>query len=284
MLFVQHVGTLATIQDRGRAGRAHQGVARSGVFDQGAQALANRLVGNASHEAVIEVLLGSLTLVATQACIVAVTGASADVTLNGRDVGQNVALALRADDVLAIGRCTDGLRAYVSLRGGIGGPKILGSRSFDTLGRIGPPPLKVGDSIPSAHSVELTEPWFEPVPIHSRQHVLDADVGPRIDWLSNEARRTLVTATWTVDSSIDRTGVRLVGPLLERPEHLVGVELASEAMIPGAIQVPSGGHPIILGPDCGTTGGYPVVAVVTRASLNTAGQLRPGDPVRIRLV
>jgi biotin-dependent carboxylase-like uncharacterized protein len=247
--------------------------------------LGNRLVGNRPGAAVLESLFGSLTLAATQSCVVAMTGATVDTTVNGVGVAQNVAVALVSGDVLDIGRCTEGLRTYVSIRGGVGGQTVLGSRSYDSLGRIGPPPLAPGDMIISAHSYSVCDPWFEPVPVRTltAPAVLDADIGPRSDWLSNDARRALVTATWNVDVAIDRIGVRLVGPRLDRPEHLVDAELPSEAMIPGAVQVPSGGQPIILGPDCGTTGGYPVVVVLTRASLNVVAQLRPGDPVHIRL-
>ena len=248
-------------------------------------AIGNRLVGNPVGAAVLEALVGSLTVVASQSCVVAVSGATVEVTVNGRAVGQNLAIALGVRDVFDIAMPTDGLRAYLAVRGGVGGPLVLGSRSYDTLGQIGPPPLRVRDVIVSAQMESVGPPWFEPVPVPTRASPvrLDADVGPRHEWLTDSARRALVTATWIVASEIDRTGVRLAGPTLDRPGHLVGLELASEAMIPGAIQVPAGGQPIVLGPDCGTTGGYPVVAVITRSSLSAAAQLRPGEPVWIRL-
>ncbi len=248
-------------------------------------ALGNRLVGNPEGAAVLEALLGSLTLVVSAPCVVAVTGAAVDVSVNGRAVGQNVAVALVAGDVFDIAMPTEGLRVYVAVRGGVGGPTVLGSRSYDTLGRIGRAPLASGDDIISAHMDCPEPPWFEPVPVArlAQPAMLDLDRGPRRDWITDDAAHTLVTTTWTVASSIDRTGVRLIGPALDRPEHLVGIELPSEAMIPGAVQVPTDGQPIILGPDCGTTGGYPVVAVVTRSSLNSVGQLRPGNTVRFRL-
>ncbi len=285
VLIVGRTSTLITVQDLGRAGRAHHGVGRSGAFDHASAALGNRLVGNTANAAVLEALLGSFTLVAVESCVVAITGAVVDLSVDGRPVAMNTAISLAPGKLLDAGLPEDGLRTYVSICGGVGGPIVLGSRSYDTLGHIGRGPLGVGDEIICAHSEVITPPWFEPVPVApiARPVVLDAERGPRYEWMSEEAQRALVNTTWIVDPSIDRIGVRLRGPKLERRANRVGLELPSEAMIPGAVQLPSGGQPIILGPDCGTTGGYPVVAVLTRRALNVAGQVRPGDSVRLRL-
>lgn len=278
-LRVELVRSLVTIQDDGRVGRAHQGVARSGAFDQRARALANRVVGNPSTAAVLEALLGSCRFRATQPVIVTVTGARVPLTVNREAAGQDMAIFLRPDDVLDIGMCTEGLRAYLSIAGGVDGRSVLGSRSFDSLGRIGPPPLQAGDVIHCADLLPAGEPWFEPIP--TRPFAAEPDIeivlGPRHDWLAEDSSARLTTSTWTVSAVSDRTGVRLTGPMLQRTVERATDELPSEAMIPGAVQVPPNGQPIILGPDCGTTGGYPVVAVVRPRSQDDVAQLRPGQ-------
>lgn len=284
-IVVEIAGPLLTVQDGGRIGRAHQGVARSGAFDQRARNTANRLVGNPADAAVLEALLGSCAFIITEPVVVAVTGARSLVTVNGGSVGENMALSLRAGDRLNIGMPTEGLRTYVSLRGGVGGPMVLGSRSYDSLGDIGPAPLTDGCRIVCAQCLPQGDPWFEPIPIRRRQHsaepmAVEIVFGPRSDWLTPGSLRTLTDEVWTIDAASNRIGVRLNGATLRRPPSRENADLPSEAMIPGAIQIPPNGSPIILGPDAGTTGGYPVVAVVRRRSLDDVAQLRPGDRLR----
>ncbi len=283
-LVVHMCGPMLTVQDGGRRGRAHQGIARAGAFDHRSASLANRLLGNDSGAAVLEALLGSCAFDVIDPTAVAIAGANVPVLVNGSDASPNHVLELRRGDRLELGRATDGLRAYLALRGGIDAPVVLGSRSYDSLGKIGPPPLAVGDVIRPGPSPP-GEAWFEPVPVRPRPAVPTIDIveGPRYDWLSFQARVDLTLRAWTVDPASDRTGIRLRGEVLSRAAERVGRELATEAMIPGAIQLPSNGQPIVLGPDCGTTGGYPVVAVVRERSMPDLAQLRPGQQVRLRL-
>ncbi len=283
-LVVRRCGSMVTLQDRGRRGRAHEGIARAGAFDQRAASLANRLVGNDPDAAVLEVLLGSCAFDVVDPTTVAITGAVLPVRVNGMDASQNHAIELRRGDRLELGIPSDGLRAYLALSGGVDAPLVLGSRSYDSLGRIGAPPLAVGDVVrpgPSAPG----EAWFELVPVRPHPAVPTIDIleGPRYDWLSAQARVDLTCGSWVVEPASDRTGVRLRGEVLTRATEWAGRELATEAMIPGAIQLPSNGQPIILGPDCGTTGGYPVVGVVWERSMSDLAQLRPGQHVRLRL-
>ena len=101
--------------------------------------------------------------------------------------------------------------------------------------------------------------------------------GPRDDWLHPPGIAALAAQTWTVRPELDRTGLRLAGePLVRRSG-----ELLSEGVVPGSVQLPTDGLPILLGPDAGVTGGYPVIGVVL--DLDALGQLAPGDRVRFRL-
>ena len=161
------------------------------------------------------------------------------------------------------------------MRGGIAVEPVLGSRSTDTLSGLGPAALRVGDRLPVG-------PPRGPVsgsagaPAASTA-ALPVRFGPRDDWFTTAARHELLEAEWTVRSDSDRVGVRLDGPVLERSRQ---GELPSEAVLPGALQVPPDGRPILFGPDAPVTGGYPVFAVVT--ALDRAAQLRPGDRLRFR--
>jgi allophanate hydrolase subunit 2 len=105
--------------------------------------------------------------------------------------------------------------------------------------------------------------------------------GPRVDWFAPDVLDRLTAQAWTVRDASDRVGVRLDGPALERSRD---GELPSEPTLPGAMQVPADGRPIVFGPDAPVTGGYPVVAVLTDAALDLAAQVRPGDAVRFRVI
>ena len=105
-------------------------------------------------------------------------------------------------------------------------------------------------------------------------------LGPHQDRLTERGRRTLLDTEFTVSPRSDRTGLRLEGAPVERR----GGEVDSSGCPPGAIQLPAGGQLIVLGPDRGTTGGYPVVATVISADLPRLGRLRPGQRVRFARV
>jgi biotin-dependent carboxylase-like uncharacterized protein len=261
-------GPLATVQDLGRSGYAALGVARAGAFDRAALRLGNRLVGNPDAAAAIEVTLGGLAVRLLAPATIALTGA---VCTGAPDWGAAVSLPTGASFRLAAPE--RGLRSYLAVRGGVAVPPVLGSRSTDTLSGIGPAPLRAGDRLPIGVSADAlvgasaAEPAF--------RTSLPVRFGPRDDWFTAAARDALLDATWTVRPECDRVGIRLDGPVLARSRT---EELPSEPTLPGAVQVPPYGRPIVFGPDAPVTGGYPVIAVVT--DLDPAAQLRPGDPVR----
>jgi len=177
-----------------------------------------------------------------------------------------------------------GLRTYLSVRGGIAVPTVLGSRSTETLAGLGPAPVRAGDRLPvGAPPRRFPSVDVAPVPPPSAGTVvLRAIPGPRADWLANPD--ALTAGPWTVASRSDRVGVRLEGPPLGYPASRAGQELASEGVVRGALQVPPNGQPVLFLADHPVTGGYPVAAVVLGADVDRAAQARPGQGVRIRLV
>jgi biotin-dependent carboxylase-like uncharacterized protein len=263
-------GTLATVQDGGRAGYAELGVARSGAFDRAALRAANRLVGNDPAAAAIEVTLGGLAVTTHAAVTAALTGA----VCSGIDFG--VAVSLPAGATVRLAVPAAGLRSYLAVRGGVDVPSALGSRSTDTLSGIGPPPLRAGDRLDVGRQPTNDVAGTALAP-HRPRSELRIVAGPRDDWFAASALAVLCGAPWTVRADSNRIGVRLDGPVLERVRT---GELASEPTLPGALQVPLDGQPILLGPDAPVTGGYPVIAVVRDDDLDAAAQLRPGDRIR----
>jgi biotin-dependent carboxylase-like uncharacterized protein len=282
MIRVRKPGLLTTVQDLGRPGLAHLGVPTAGAADRRAFGLANRLVGNRPEAAALEITLAGPELEWEAGGWVTLTGGRVAADLDGRPVPMDVAVPVQAGQVLRVGSVTSGLRAYLAVRGGIGVPPVLGSRSTDTLAPVGPPRLEEGTRLPVGDQA-AGEPFRQvaPTPPVDPEPVLRAVRGPRDDVFTEDALRALIGTAWTVTSDSDRTGVRLDGPELERRRK---VELASEGMVEGALQVPPDGHPILFLANHPTTGGYPVIAVVVGDDLPLAAQARPGTRLRFRFV
>ena len=280
MLTVVAPGPFATVQDGGRPGWAAVGVTRSGAADAASAELAGRRVGNDPAAAVVEATAGGLQVRAERTLLVVVTGAPAPVTVDGRPAPFAAPLTLRPGQTLGLGVPPVGLRSYLAVRGGIAVPPVLGSRSTDTLSGLGPAPLRAGDELPVG-DLSGEEPFVDVAPVRgpSAEPLLRVLPGPRRDWLAPAAWSALTSADWAVTADSDRVGLRLSGPRLERARV---EELPSEGLVPGAVQVPPDGAPVLFLADHPVTGGYPVLAVVASADLGAVAQLRPGDRVRFR--
>ncbi|GAB7003824.1 biotin-dependent carboxyltransferase family protein [Nocardioides sp. AN3] len=266
-LEVLAAGALTTVQDAGRIGWAHLGVPRAGALDAPAAALANRLAGNLVDAAVLETVLGGLTV---------------------RNAGPGRWLAMAgacdphvrwwaAGEELRVPEPANGVRTYVAVAGGIAVDPVLGSRSTDTLAWVGPLRLSAGMVLPLGDPVGAPRPLD--VPPARRSGPLRLVPGPRSDWITPAAYELLLSHEWAVRPDSDRIGLRLDGPALERA---CDAELPSEGMVLGAVQVPPSGRPIIFLADHPPTGGYPVVAVAHPDDLWRCAQARPGEVVSFR--
>ncbi|MER5349267.1 biotin-dependent carboxyltransferase family protein [Kitasatospora sp. NPDC002551] len=277
---VIHPGFGATVQDLGRPGRAALGVGRSGAADRRSLRLANRLVGNREEAAAIEAPLGGLVLEVGHHATIALTGAPCHAHADGRAVDLNAPVRLAPGSRLTIGVPSEGLRVYLAVRGGVDLPPVLGSRSTDTLSGIGPARLAAGDLLPVG---DLTAGWpaadFAPQRALPAEPVLRILPGPRDAWFTPESLGALCSGPYRVTDHSDRVGMRLTGPGLHRART---GELPSEAAVPGALQVPPDGQPILFLADHPVTGGYPVIATVHEDDLPLAAQTRPGQALRFR--
>jgi len=263
-------GPLATVQDLGRPGYQHLGVGRSGAADQRAHRLANRLVGNPDTAATVEFTLGGLVARLLAPATIALTGAEC-----AGAPAWNAALTLPAGRRLVLGPAGSGLRSYLAVRGGIAAEPVLGSRATDLLSGLGPPALAPGTML-AIGSETAGEPSGELVPQPpATRAAIRVLPGPRADWFADP--ESLFAQAWTVQPDSNRIGIRLASEPLRRSRS---GEMPPEPMLPGAIQVPPSGLPIVLFRDAPVTGGYPVIGVVAAAELDRIGQLRPGDALR----
>ena len=282
-LSVLEVTGLASVQGAPRRGSRHLGVPWSGPADALSLALGNRLLGNEETAPGIEVAMGAMTLRSAAAVAVAITGAAGAVRLDGTEAEAHRVLILPAQGTLAVTPGRVGARFYVSVAGGLDIAPVLGSPSTYAPAGLGGHEgraLRAGDRLalaaPGARPEACVPSGYRP-PL-TGSVVLRAVPGPEFAKLAPAARTALFAAPFVVTPRADRMGLRLRGPDLAAPDADPG--MASVGVLPGTVQLPPGGEPILLGPDGQTTGGYPRIATVIAADLHLAGQLRPGDGVR----
>jgi antagonist of KipI len=279
-------GSFTTVQDRGRYGYQRYGVPVSGVIDPSAATIANLLVGNGDEAAVLECTVTGPTLQVLAPATVAVTGASMPVALNGRRMAGWSSFLVNAGDILEIGQSQSGCRGYIAVTGGFEVPLVMGSRSCYPgagIGGLGGRSLQKDDELCRGGGA-LVEPRQLPaqlIPEYQGRILLRAIAGPQDDCFE-EGLEIFFTVEFTVSHEASRMGYRLTGPeIRQKPGYPASI--VSEASLPGGVQIPPNGQPIILLAEQ-TVGGYAKIATVISSDLWRIGQAIPGDLIRFQRV
>jgi biotin-dependent carboxylase-like uncharacterized protein len=259
----------ATLQDAGRSGWLHAGVPPSGPLDATAHAAANLAVGNDPRDAAVEVPLGALRFRAKGELMVSVDGEPPVVLEDGRE------WVVPAHDRAV---------RYLAARGGFDAPLVLGSRATLLVAGFGGfhgRALRAGDALSVRSPAAQRAPSAIPtVTLPADPALLRIHAGPHLARFPEDALPHLLGTTWYVSARSDRVGVRLEGGAVSRS----GDDRQPPApMVRGAVQITTDGTPIVLGPDHPVTGGYPVIAVVGRASQTVLARLRAKRTVRFAL-
>lgn len=302
-LRVATAGLQTTIQDLGRVGHQHEGVPVGGAMDRHALRIANLLVGNEEGTAGLEISLIGPALVFERDALIAIAGADLEATVDHAPVANWHPAWIPRGATLRFGRVRSGCRAYLAVAGGFDVPRVFGSRSTylrAAFGGLCGRALKTGDTLslgaPTAIGERIASTLQSDVramtvarwsigstlrPAYSDDARVRLIPGEHLSLITDEARDTLLDATFRVSSSSDRMGYRLDGKSIALREP---VELLSEGVTFGTVQLPPGGAPIVLMSDAQTTGGYPRLGEVASVDLPLIAQLKPGDRLRFRLV
>ena len=291
MIEITATAGLATVQDLGRYGSLRYGVGRAGAMDRLGLAAANLLLGNDQNAAGVEVQLFPFTARFTADCAFAMTGADCAAQLDGRALLPWSAYRARAGQELMLGLPQGAVRAsraYLALPGGIDVPEVLGSRSTQLRGAFGGLEgrfLQVGDHLrataPDSGQI-ATDFGLEPP---SLALPLQADDRTAIRVLpaaehccfTTDSKELFWSEEWKITAQSDRYGYRLKGTALEFAQP---VEMLSHGIVPGVIQVPPDGQPIIQLSDAQPSGGYPKIGTVIDADLWRLGQAPIGSCIR----
>ena len=296
-LIVTRAGFWTTIQDLGRIGFRQFGVSSGGALDLHALRIANLLAGNDENAAGLEFTQGNVRLRFDDERIIGWCGGDYEVCVASHSIPRGHSALVLAEDELSIFGPRQGWRGWLAVSGGVAVPAVLGSRSTDLRANFGGldgralrdgDKLLLGDQSDFARSLidllneRRVSSWSSPAEWSSTakaKPILRIVRGCDWDRFNASTHHALTSETFSVSPDSDRMGVRLNGPELHRNDD---VDLVSEAVAPGTIQIPPGGRPILLLGDCQTIGGYPKIAHVITVDLSIAAQLRPGETVRFQ--
>ena len=301
MLKIEKPGLQTTVQDLGRPGFQQYGVVAGGAMDPYSHCVANLLVGNSETCATVEAALAGPSIRFEADSLIALAGGDLSPSIEGERVPMWRPIAVRSGSVLDFGKPAAGCRVYVAVAGGIDVAEVMGSRSTYTKARIGGLDgrcLEEGDRLPAGAPSAHAKQWAEKalsgadgrkfsaadwsvsddlIPRYRNEAEIRMMKGPQHHWFSEKSRNAFFGGTFTVSSESDRMGYRLKGDTLRLSEPR---ELLSEGVVAGAVQVPSGGNPILLMADHQTTGGYPKIGQATTVDLPLIAQMQPGAKLR----
>ncbi|WP_210081550.1 5-oxoprolinase subunit PxpC [Pantoea endophytica] len=278
MLKILRAGMMTSLQDHGRAGFRQYGISVGGALDQPAMRTANMLVGNPEQSAVLEIVLGQFKTQFTRDGWFALTGAGCNADLDGKPVWTGWRLPVKKGQVLTLATPTRGMRSYLAVNGGFAVPEMLGSVSTDLKAAFGGwqgRKLQDGDELPLG---KATRDFKDKAGVRQLLwgNRIRALAGPEYNEFSREAQQGFWRSPWKLSPQSNRMGYRLQGRQLHRDATR---DLLSHGLVPGVVQVPPNGQPIVLMADAQTTGGYPRIACIIEADLYHLAQIRLGEPI-----
>lgn len=280
-------GPLSTIQDGGRFGYMSTGFGSGGAMDLRSMRIANLLVGNNENDGVIEMTMLGLSAEFTCPSVIALTGADMQPKLNGEEIPMYETVEVQAGDKLTMGAAKQGMRGYLAVAGGFDIDPVMGSQSTNLkvkLGGFQGRKLAAGDQIPLRREADLSQCGHNkcaPENDYPQVAVVRVMFGPQEDYFTQKGIDTFLSARYNVSGQSDRMGVRLEG---EKIENKNGVDIISDGIAYGSVQIPASGTPIIMMADRQTTGGYAKIATVITADLHKIAQAKPGSFIRFRAV
>jgi len=297
-------GPLSTLQDLGRHGYQRYGVVVGGVMDEDAHWLASALVGNTTQEATLELTLQGPSLDFHDETLIAICGADMGARAGERLLPMDRPVLLKAGTRVDFASCRTGCRTYLAVRGGYDVPLVMGSRSTfarAALGGLEGRALRKGDwlrlrkaegewlpglarTLRDEGGAFVTTRWAaRGLGWDHRPDVAAIRVVPGRHWerYPRSVREAFVGTQYRASVASDRMGYRLEGAALQVRKR---IEVISEPIAFGTIQVPHDGLPIVLMADRQTTGGYPKIAEVAAVDLPRMAQLRPGDRLQFEIV
>lgn len=297
-------GLLTTIQDLGRYGYQRYGVVVSGAMDTYAARLSNIIIGNDENEGVLEITLMGPSLNIEKGNLISITGADISPTINGEKLPMGRPIYLNKDCVLKFGNCASGCRCYLAVAGGFDVPIFMESKSTYLRGKLGGKDgrtLKKDDVLETGNKSEtslkiinklkelgekesfISTKWYVKnyKEYNSDVSVIRVFEDRQFEKVSSESIDEFFKLPFVIDTRSDRMGYRLNGPKIKFKED---IEMISEEVSFGTIQIPPDGNPIILLADRATAGGYPKIAHIASCDIEKLVQLKPSCKIKFQKI
>ena len=282
---ITFAGPLTTVVDGGRYGYMSVGFSSGGAMDLYSMRVANILVGNGMDEGALEMTFMGIVAEFDTDAVIAITGADMTPAVNGQPIPMYEAVTVRRGDTLSLGKAETGMRAYLAVAGGFDIPKVMGSYSTNlkcSVGGYEGRKLKAGDALPLKRGSRLiSERKAEKENSYEKSISVRVVLGPQDDYFTEKGISDFLSRVYTVSDKSDRMGIRLSG---EPVENKNGVDIISDAIVMGSVQIPASGEPIIMMADRQTTGGYAKIATVITSDLGLLAQSYPGTQIRFTAV
>ena len=281
-LKVHRIAPGATVQDQGRIAYRAFGVSRGGAMDRLALAEGAAMLGQPGDSAALELPGSGGVFEATEPLRIALTGAPMRATLDGAPLVWNASHAMPAGARLEIGGATAGSYGYLHVGGGFDTPLLLGARSAHLAAGIGAV-VRAGDALPVGPDTRGDVGWTLPQDSRFEGGTLRLIQSFQTDLFDAGTRDRFCKTAFTRDARANRMGMRLNSDG-EGFSASRGLNILSESILTGDIQITGDGTPFLLLSESQTTGGYPRVATVIPADLPRAVQTPPGGTLRFTFV
>jgi biotin-dependent carboxylase-like uncharacterized protein len=276
---------ITTVQDLGRPGFMKTGFTESGVMDKRSAVVANTLCGNDFNAPVLEMTVTGICCDFIHDTYFCISGGNFSPSLNGVPIKNNKPYLAPAGSKLTMGKAVSGIRTYLAVSGGFAVPLVMGSASTNMkigVGGLEGRKLKAGDILETGGFKSAPDLKKEvQKDVYPNEITVRAVPGPQDDMFTDTDLKLFFSQIYCVSPFFDRMGIRLNGISLKGKD---GMDIISDGIAFGSVQISRNGQPIILMADHQTTGGYAKIATVISADLPKLAQAKGNDRIRFRRI
>lgn len=281
-LSVLRIGPGCTLQDPGRPGCLDLGLSRGGAVDGFALAEGAALLRQDIKLAVLEMAGMGGVFQAQRDLRIALTGAPMEATVDGARLTWNASHWLEAGQQLTIGGARQGVYGYLHVGGGFEGDVFLRSRSTHLTAGIGRL-VRAGDVLDVGGDGGRETGLFLPEAARFTGGTVRVVPGFQTALFAPEVLDRFVRTSFTRGPRANRMGVQLLCDGEGFAAH-GQLNILSEIIVPGDVQMTGDGRPFVLLPECQTTGGYPRIGTVLPADLPIVAQAPAGAELQFTFV
>ena len=271
-------GIYTSVQDLGRKGFRKFGIPTSGAMDSFSASFGNSLVGNEANTPVLEITINGPRLKFKANSICVLVGGEINARIGKVLIKNNQVFAVNRDDILELREIKTGCRSYLCIKDGFRVTSQFGSCSSSPNAQLGSTILRKGNVLhfePHGSQFSSSNSRVKTQKSNFSSSIIDAQPGPEFHLIP----KGFLHSSFTVSKDSNRMGIRLAAE--KQFEHTNSI--LTSAVMPGTVQLPPNGHPIVLMRDAQTTGGYPRILQLTEGGINIMAQKRPRDIIRFSI-